>query len=485
MQASAERSSPQDVLDPRFNITSPLRCDGPGSLDRGEDTLTHARIAIRWLPIEAGGEAAAAKVSQIPVADGLPKIHAKGRVGGLAYFAMDFPEGRLLTSMLKKKLSLDQVLQIGIDIGQALVAIHERGVAHGELSTHSVLWSTRERALLWDLPLVMAERLTERRGDERSLTKLGRLAPSLAPECARGLVATPASDVYALAALLCRAAGDGLPPGESTLAKVHAIGSGQWLPKPSESLPKSLQVVLSLAVGSEPGTRPAAKTFVSQLRDVQGGVVKLPVRAEEPGEPITAPLPTPQELIRATEMEDEIADVISETNVIDESMLASPPASDEAPPPPLSAQEEANPPLMEEMEGVERPERPAEEPAQEEAPPPPAKVFDIRPSLEIPAQGSLFGAVGTEEKKRGLKSPAVWVGLGLVAAVGIILAVVFTSDSHPKTPAPEAAAAAAEAPKAEAAPAAAAPTAPATDSKAPDTKPAETKPAETKAKGKS
>ena len=266
MDVVPETQAMQDVLDPRFSIQSPLRCYGPGSLDRGEDTVTHSRIAIRWLPVDAGGESASVKVSQLPVRDALPRIHAKGKVGSLAYFAMDFPEGKLLAGMLGAPLEIEKILRIGIDIADALATVHEQGMVHGELSPHSILFANTGKAMLWDVPLVVADRLTERRGEDRSLAKLGRIVSSMAPECARGLLPTPAADIYSLSALLCRASGDGIPQGGTTLAKVHEIGSGRWNPEPPHSLPMALRVVLSLACNSEPATRPAAAVFATARR---------------------------------------------------------------------------------------------------------------------------------------------------------------------------------------------------------------------------
>ena len=46
-------------LDPKIKIRAPLRCDGIGRLDCAEDTESGSRLAVRWLPLEANGDAAA------------------------------------------------------------------------------------------------------------------------------------------------------------------------------------------------------------------------------------------------------------------------------------------------------------------------------------------------------------------------------------------------------------------------------------------
>src|SRR6185295_11162217 len=119
---------------------------------------------------------------------------------------MDFPDGRLLATMLGEPVSGELLLDIGAQLSDALATIHSQGVVHGELSAESVLLA-RGKAYLWDMPLVIANRITDRRGEERLMHMLVRTAPFLSPERARGGAPSAESDVYALAAVMCLAAG--------------------------------------------------------------------------------------------------------------------------------------------------------------------------------------------------------------------------------------------------------------------------------------
>jgi serine/threonine protein kinase len=508
MNAAPEIPS-QDVLDPRFNILSPLRCDGPGSLDHGEDINTKSRIAIRWLPVDAGGEKASQQVAQIPMAEALPRIHARGRVGGLAYFAMDFPEGKLLSGLLgKDPMSPATLIQLGIDVAEALAKIHVKGMVHGELSPHSILVSNKGPAMLWDVPLVLADRMTERRGEERSLTKLGRMAPSMAPECARGLDVTPASDVYTLGAILCRVAGDGMPPGKTALAKINEISSGRWLPEAPASLPKAFRDLLDTACVAEPSARPTASALAVRLRavlaDLKKGTpavepvvaapapskrapVTAPAEEELYEEPITTPVPStvPPEVAQELAADDE-PEMISASQVISASvelpddpsptrlMVASfkaaalpvpaarakpeavvPPAVEAKPETP-PAPEQSKAEVVEEAEEnpvMSQPENlasPFDEPPPDES----SSLEFVAPSQELAlvanegTMGStLFGALTSEPKSRW-KSPGTWLVVGVAVVLpAIILLLVFTSGSKAaKTPVAEAAAAAPVAP---------------------------------------
>lgn len=252
-------------LDSRFRIRAPLRCDGVGSLDCAEDIESGVRMAIRWLPVDANGEAAVKAVEEIPSHPVLPRIRGTGRVGSAAYVAMEFPEGRLLSTMMDAPLPADVVIRMGSAVADALALLHQQSVVHGELSSDSVLMLPEDKAILWDVPLVTANRLTDRRGEERELAQLIRVAPYLSPERARGLPASAHSDVYALASVMCFAAG-GLPPhGGTTLAVVHQIANGQWTPELPRGLPPPVRELMAKMLCADPLSRPTAAQVAQWL----------------------------------------------------------------------------------------------------------------------------------------------------------------------------------------------------------------------------
>ena len=87
-------------FEPRFRIRAPLRCDGVGKLDWGEDTSSGERVAVRWMPLKANGAAAASACGELPVHPVLPKILQSGQTDVLAFLAMEFPDGELLARRL-------------------------------------------------------------------------------------------------------------------------------------------------------------------------------------------------------------------------------------------------------------------------------------------------------------------------------------------------------------------------------------------------
>lgn len=249
-------------LDPRIRIRAPLRCDGIGRLDCAEDAESGVRLAVRWLPLEANGESAVAACQKLPQHPTLPRIRLTGKVGASAYVAMDFPEGELLAAREGETMGPEQLKWIIAQISDALATMHAQSVFHGEMSAESILLvnpAKDEKAYLWDMPLVIANRLTDRRGEERLMHQLVRTAAYLAPERARGEKPTAASDLYALAAIACIAGGSPKPVSETTLGVVHQVAMGTFRPKVPASISEPHKGMLERMLSADPKARPSAQ----------------------------------------------------------------------------------------------------------------------------------------------------------------------------------------------------------------------------------
>ncbi|MEW6432636.1 MAG: protein kinase [Myxococcota bacterium] len=249
---------------------------------------------MRWLPLEANGEAAVKACAKLPEHPMLPRIRQTGHVGGSAFVAMDFPEGALLSTFAGERLEVDRVIRLGAQLSDALATVHAQGVVHGEMSTDSVLLVEPDCAYLWDMPLVIANRLTDRRGENRLMQNLVKTAPFLAPERARGEGASQASDVYALGAVLCIAAGAPMPQASTTLAVVHQVAQGEWSPRVPMVLPDPWRSTIARMVSRDPAQRPTA----AEVAEV---FAELPTPAALPTVPEFPVVKLPPELLAAAD----------------------------------------------------------------------------------------------------------------------------------------------------------------------------------------
>lgn len=264
-----------EELNPRIKIRSPLRCDGIGRLDCAEDTESGARLAVRWLPLDANGESAVRACAKLPEHPTLPRVRQTGVTGDKAFLAMEFPDGKLLSTMIGEAVSGDLLLETGAQLADALATIHSQGVVHGEMSAESVLLA-KGKAFLWDMPLVIANRLTDRRGEERLMHQLVRTAPFLSPERARGGAPSPEGDVYGLAAVMCLVGGAPLPPAGTTLSVVHAIVAGEWAPVVPPLFHEPFRSLLMRMLSREPLKRPGAREVADLLGKPAAAIPTIP-----------------------------------------------------------------------------------------------------------------------------------------------------------------------------------------------------------------
>jgi serine/threonine protein kinase len=253
-------------LDGRFKVQGPLRCSGVGSLMCASDQ-DGARTAIRVVPQHAQGGAAVAAVLKFPVHPVLPRALGSGQLNDSAWVALDFPEGTLVSQAWP--LDLPRLLAMGSAVASALSALHQARIVHGELSGESVLVvptkGSSDRFVLFDAPLVVMNRMTDRRGEERLLAQLTHIVPFLSPERARGLEADESSDIWALGVLLSLAAGAKTVPGSAALEKIAAIVTGKWRPAVPGTLPISLRLLLTRMLAPEPASRPSALDVAMEL----------------------------------------------------------------------------------------------------------------------------------------------------------------------------------------------------------------------------
>lgn len=281
-------------LDPKIKIRAPLRCDGIGRLDCAEDIESGSRLAVRWLPLEANGDAAVKACEKLPAHPTLPRILQTGAVGASAFVAMDFPEGQVLSALVEDRLDIDIVIRLASQLSDALATVHDQGVVHGELSTESVLLVPPDRAYLWDMPLVIANRMTDRRGENRLMQNLPRTAAYLSPERAKGSGSSMAGDVYSLGTVLCVVAGSPLPTAQTTLGVVHLVASGEWTPRVPMTIPDPWRSMIVRMVAADPAERPSA-------REVAMAFAKPPAPAMLPTVPEMPAVRLPPELMAAAE----------------------------------------------------------------------------------------------------------------------------------------------------------------------------------------
>lgn len=199
---------------------------------------------------------------------------------------MEFVEGTTLADQLAASgpLELDELITVGRAICDALAALHDAGLVHGDLRPRNVVRARGERLLLLD----PSARFEPESGAAAS-TALGPGAPALfaAPELLRGEFPSVASDLYAAGALLYHLATADYPVRGETLVELRA--AHECRPAPAlgrlrREIPSAFRGAVERALASRPEDRFAS---ADELRRALSEAADLPRSAsrEPPGHP--------------------------------------------------------------------------------------------------------------------------------------------------------------------------------------------------------
>jgi serine/threonine protein kinase len=192
-----------------------------------------------------------------------------GEAHGLTYLVMPLYPGGSLALRLRtaERLSVDETVGLGAQLGRGLDALHEHGVLHRDVKPSNVLLDGDGAAALADFGLARA-------ADSTRLTGEGQLLGTphyLAPELIEGLEASPASDLYALGCLLYECL-VGEPPftrrGAAELGFAHLA---EPPPDPRERRPElSAEIALALltALEKDPAARPPSGSALARMLHV-------------------------------------------------------------------------------------------------------------------------------------------------------------------------------------------------------------------------
>ncbi len=275
-----------------YEIVSPLGAGGMGEVYRARDTRLDRTVAIKVLPAHLADsperrlrferEAKAISALNHPHICALYDI---GRQESTDFLVMEFVEGETLAARVEKgPLPLDQILQYGIEISDALSKAHRGGVVHRDLKPANIML-TKSGVKLLDFGLAklavapMSSSATSAAGtpplqdmatSSKPLTTEGTLVGTLqymAPEQLEGREADARTDVFAFGAVLYEmTTGKRAFEGKSQASVIAAIL--QKDPPPITALqpmtPPALDRVIKKCLAKDPDER---WQTVQDLRD--------------------------------------------------------------------------------------------------------------------------------------------------------------------------------------------------------------------------
>ena len=204
-----------------YRILEKLGAGGMGVVFKAQDTRLDRAVALKFLPEDSAQDAqtlerfrreahAASALNHASICT----IYDIGEQDGHSFIAMEYIDGDTLRRYINSKpLPLDRILDLGIQIADALDAAHSEGIIHRDIKPANIFVTKRGQAKVLDfglaklVPKAVADQPSgsSRNSHEESLSIVGVISgtPSyMSPEQVRGDDLDSRSDLFSLGLLL-------------------------------------------------------------------------------------------------------------------------------------------------------------------------------------------------------------------------------------------------------------------------------------------
>jgi serine/threonine protein kinase len=267
-----------------YHIVGKLGGGGMGLVYDAEDTRLGRHVALKFIPDDLVNdkkaldrfirEARAASQLNHP---GICTIYDIEDMNGLPFIVMEKLDGVSLRERLRgEPIEIDEILDIGIQVADALAACHAKGIIHRDIKPANIFITTSGQVKILDFGLAKISpgfSAHDPNALEDPLSLAGDIfgtAVYMSPEQARGEELDPRTDLFSLGTVLYQMATGKKPfSGKNTVTTLEAVLNRKPDPplKLNPKLPPDMQGIIGRAMEKDRGSRyPDAQVLKADLQ---------------------------------------------------------------------------------------------------------------------------------------------------------------------------------------------------------------------------
>ncbi len=255
-----------------YHILGKLGGGVMGVVYEAEDTRLGRHVALKFIPENLAKDAKSldrfvreARAASQLNHPGICTIHDIQDLDGHPFIVMEKLEGTSLKERIRgHAMSVDELLDVGIQVADALAASHAKGIIHRDIKPANIFITPTGQAKILDFGLAKLSRglgSSDETPVEDSLTAIGVIpgtAVYMSPEQARGEELDPRSDLFSLGVVLYEMSTGKKPfSGDNVITTLDAVLNRKPVsPRQlNPSLPLDLEGIIGRAMEKNRGNR--------------------------------------------------------------------------------------------------------------------------------------------------------------------------------------------------------------------------------------
>ncbi|MCL2559369.1 MAG: protein kinase [Turicibacter sp.] len=279
-----------EVINSRYDIKMLIGDGGMANVYLAYDRILRKNVAIKMLRYELSKDESfikrfnreAMQVTKLEHPN-VVKSYAVGEYNDQPFIVMEYIKGRTLKDFLREygSITSEEAVHIMTQICQGVDQAHHQGIIHRDLKSQNIMIDDDLNVKIADFGIALSS-------NEADMTQTNTIMGSvhyLAPELARGNLATAASDIYSLGILLYELLTGTVPfkgEGAVNIALQHMESAMPSVLEVDELLPENFDLIIGKATAKKPALRyPDVLEMIEDLRLVHiEGAIDAPAVEE-------------------------------------------------------------------------------------------------------------------------------------------------------------------------------------------------------------